>query len=208
MKRDSQTLLLTLDCAGIFIFAVDGAGAAIAGHLDLFGILVLAFITALGGGIIRDVLIGAIPPQSIRDWRYPIAAFIGGAVAFVLYDFVRQVPPSLLITLDAAGLSLFAVAGTKKALDFNIHPFIAILMGGITGVGGGTIRDLLLSQIPIVLRANIYATAALAGSTAMILAIRAKIPVALASLIGAAACFMLRMLSVWQHWNLPKLMPN
>jgi uncharacterized membrane protein YeiH len=201
----SATLLLAIDLIGTFVFAVEGAMAAVLNQLDILGLMVLAFATALGGGIIRDVLIGAIPPNSIRDWRYPAAAFAGGAVVFFQSSFVNKVPESLLITLDAAGLALFAVAGAAKALDFKIHPFLAMLMGGITGVGGGTVRDVLLARVPSVLRSDVYAAAALAGAAAMILCLRLKMRPAVATVIGFAVCFGLRMIAVHEHWNLPKV---
>ncbi len=108
------------------------------------------------------------------------------------------------MTLDAAGLALFAVAGAAKALDYNIHPLLAMLMGGITGVGGGTIRDVLLARIPSVLRSDVYAVAALAGAAAMILSLRVKMRPAVATTIGIVVCFGLRMVAVHQHWNLPR----
>jgi uncharacterized membrane protein YeiH len=130
IKFHSATLLLAIDLIGTFVFAVEGASAAAQGHLDILGVLVLAFATALGGGIIRDVLIGSVPPNSIRDWRYPAIAFLGGATVFFLYSLINRVPAPLLTTLDAAGLALFAVAGAGKALDYGIHPLLATLMGG------------------------------------------------------------------------------
>ncbi|QNI31269.1 TRIC cation channel family protein [Alloacidobacterium dinghuense] len=201
----SATLLLAIDLIGTFVFAVEGSMAAVQSNLDILGLMVLAFATALGGGIIRDVLIGAIPPNSICNWRYPAAAFAGGAIVFFQSSFVNKVPESLITTLDAAGLALFAAAGAAKALDFNIHPFLATLMGGITGVGGGTIRDVLLARIPSVLRADVYAAAALAGAAAMILALRLRARPAVATTIGIAVCFTLRMAAVHRHWNLPKV---
>jgi uncharacterized membrane protein YeiH len=179
--------------------------AAARGHLDLLGAAVLAFATALGGGIIRDVLIGAIPPNSIRDWRYPAIAFLGAATAFFFHSFVQDFPAAMLVLLDAAGLSLFAVAGAEKALSFEIHPFIAVLMGGITGVGGGTIRDVLLAEVPTVLRADVYATAALAGAAVVVIGLRLKLPRTPVVIAGVLVCFLLRMISVWLHWNLPKI---
>lgn len=131
MKIETKpaTLLLAVDFAGTFVFAVEGALAAAKGHLDLLGAMVLAFATALGGGIIRDVLIGANPPNSIRDWRYGVIAFLGAALVFLFSGPVQHIPRMLMLTLDAAGLSLFCVAGAEKALEYRIHPFIAILMG-------------------------------------------------------------------------------
>ena len=205
VKPHPSRLLLTLDLMGTFIFALEGALAAVEGDLDLLGLLVLSFATALGGGIIRDLLIGAIPPGSIRDWRLGSVAFLGGGIVFLFHHFVRQIPNPLILSLDAAGLALFAVSGAGKALAYEIHPFIAILMGGITGVGGGTVRDVLLAQVPTVLRADVYASAALAGAAVMVLAIRLKFPKPLAAVLGAVACFSLRIISLWKHWNLPHL---
>ena len=160
MKYDPEKLLFAVDLAGTLLFAIEGATAAISGNLDVLGLMVLAFATALGGGIIRDLLIGAVPPNSRRDWRYSAVVFTGAAIVFFLHRFVRGIPNEVMIVLDAAGLALFAVAGTQKALIYKMHPFIAILPGTITGVGGGTIRDMFLARIPTVLRANVYATAA------------------------------------------------
>jgi uncharacterized membrane protein YeiH len=203
-KPTPDALLLSVDFAGTLLFAIEGGMAASQASLDLLGAMVLAFVTALGGGIIRDVLIGSIPPNSIRDWRYPAIAFVGAAMAFFFHSIVLEVPQSILITLDAAGLSLFAVAGAEKALNFEIHPLIAILMGGVTGVGGGTVRDVLLAQVPTVLRADVYATAALAGAAVIVLGLRLKLPRTPVAVAGGVVCFLLRMVSVWLHWNLPK----
>jgi uncharacterized membrane protein YeiH len=198
--------LLALDLIGTFVFGVEGATAAIHSQLDLFGIMVLAFAVALGGGIIRDLLIGDIPPGAIRDWRYAAIAFVAALFTFVWHQYVSHFPPGVLMVIDAAGLSLFAIAGASKALEFNIHPFFAVLMGAITGVGGGTIRDILLARIPLVLRADVYAAAALAGAAVMIILLKLKTSPALASAVGAAVCFLLRVVSVWRGWNLPRVM--
>jgi len=208
MKANADKLLLAVDLIGTFVFALEGAMAAIKGNLDFFGIMVLAFVTALGGGIIRDLLIGAVPPNSIRDWRYPVVAFIGAATAFFFSQLVQEIPSPLMIGLDAAGLSLFAIAGADKALDYDIPPFIAVLMGGVTGVGGGTIRDVLLAQVPTVLNSDIYAVAAIAGAAIMTIGFKAGWNRTLMAAIGATACFLLRVVAVWQHWNLPKVTPH
>jgi uncharacterized membrane protein YeiH len=207
-RPNSDKLLLILDFAGTFVFAIEGALAAENGNLDLLGAMVLAFATALGGGIIRDLLIGASPPNSIRDWRYGAIAFAGAAAVFFFPTPLHGIPPGVLIILDAAGLSLFAVAGAEKALAFGINPFIAVLMGGITGVGGGTIRDVLLAQIPAVLRADVYATAALAGAAVVVIGLRLKLPHASVAIAGGVSCFVLRVVSVWRHWNLPHVAPH
>jgi uncharacterized membrane protein YeiH len=205
-QYSQDVLLLAVDLAGTFVFAVEGAMAAIAAGLDLFGLLVLSFATALGGGIIRDLLIGATPPNSIRDWRYGATAFAGGGAVFCFYQFFQRVPPDLMLTLDAAGLSLFAVAGAMKALEFGIHPLLATLMGAITGVGGGTVRDLLLNRVPGVLQTDIYAVAAIAGAVVMLVALKARLPRSITMIAGGVFCFTLRMVALARHWNLPKVM--
>jgi len=203
-----DTLLLVVDLLGSYVFAVEGAMAAIRANLDLLGLLVLSFATALGGGVIRDLLIGAVPPNSIRDWRYGATAFAGGGTVFFFYEFFRSVPQPLMITLDAAGLALFAVAGADKALEFGINPLIAVLMGGVTGVGGGSVRDMLLAQVPAVLRVDVYASAALVGAAVVVMGVKMKMPRSVAMSLGAGACFALRMVAVWQHWNLPKVIAH
>lgn len=205
MKYGPDMLLFTVDLAGTFIFAIEGAMAAAIAGLDIFGLMVLSFATALAGGVIRDLLIGAIPPQSIRDWRYPVTAFAGGAVVILLHQFIQRIPSAVIIGFDAAGLSLFAVAGTEKALVHGINPFISTLMGTMTGVGGGTVRDVLLAHIPTVLRADVYATAALAGSAVMLVTRRLGLSSSWSAILGGVVCFALRVVSVWQHWNLPRI---
>lgn len=203
MKYDPGRLLFTVDLAGTLLFGIEGALAAIGNNLDLLGLMVLAFSTALAGGIIRDVFIGAVPPSSLRDWRYSAMAFTGAAIIFFLHRYIQEIPGIVLIVLDAAALALFAVAGTEKALLYKMHPFIAVLPGTITGVGGGTVRDILLARIPLVLRADVYATAAMAGSAAMILGKKMGLPSSVAAVLGGILCFALRLISVWRHWNLP-----
>lgn len=190
------------DLAGTFVFALEGAFAAIGGHLDLFGVMVLAFATALGGGVLRDILLGFLPPSALRGWSYAATAFSAAAIAFIINPHL-QIPPPLLTTFDAAGLALFAVAGTEKALGAGIQPFSAILLGTITAVGGGTIRDVLLAHVPAILRVDIYATAALLGAVVVVACRRLGLSRPLAAALGGTACFALRLIAVWQHWHLP-----
>ncbi len=197
-------LLLVADLVGTLLFAVEGAMAAVDANLDLVGITVLAFCTALGGGIIRDILLGALPPAALRDWRYPAIVFVAAGVVFFLHHYVHMVPLPAILDLDAAGLALFAIAGTIKALMHKMNPLVAALLGTITGVGGGTMRDVLLAQVPTVFRFEIYATAALLGSVTFIALRRLRVPSNAAAITGAVACFALRVVSLWQHWNLPK----
>ncbi len=201
-------LLLVVDLMGVFVFAVEGALAGIRAELDLLGLLVISFATSLGGGIIRDVLIGAIPPNSVRDWRYPATAFAGGGAVFFFFQMIQRVPHELMITLDAMGLALCAIAGAAKAIEFGINPMLSILMGAVTGVGGGTIRDILLNKVPGVLQSDVYAAAAMAGALVVVIGLRLKVPRWAVMTSGALVCFILRMMAVWRHWNLPKVMAH
>ncbi len=205
MKNKADTLLATVDLAGTFLFAVEGAMAAIHGNLDFLGMVVLAFVTAVGGGIIRDLLLGSVPPGAVRDWRYGTIALIGAATAFFFHQIVQEVPATLMLTLDAAGLALFSLSGAGKALEYEIHPVMAIVMGGITGVGGGTLRDLLLAQVPTVLRSDVYATAALLGAAILVVGMKLNLPQVAVGVAGGLACFLLRMAAIVFHWNLPRV---
>jgi uncharacterized membrane protein YeiH len=207
-KYRQDVVLLAVDLVGTFVFAVEGALAGIQGELDLLGLLVVSFVTALGGGTVRDLLIGAVPPNSIRDWRYGATAFAGGGAVFCFYQSFQHVPQQLLITLDAAGLALFAMAGAGKALEFGINPMIAVLMGVLTGVGGGTIRDVLMTRVPGILNTDIYASAALAGAAVMVIGLALKVPRTIAMTVVGVCCFVLRMVAVARHWNLPKVMAH
>ncbi|MBB5338380.1 trimeric intracellular cation channel family protein [Tunturiibacter gelidoferens] len=207
-KYRQDVVLLAVDLVGTFVFAVEGALAGIRGELDLLGLLVVSFVTALGGGTVRDLLIGAVPPNSIRDWRYGATALAGGGAVFCFYQSFQHVPQQLLITLDAAGLALFAMAGAGKALEFGINPMIAVLMGVLTGVGGGTIRDVLMTRVPGILNTDIYASAALAGAAVMVIGLALKVPRTIAMTVGGVCCFVLRMVAVARHWNLPKVISH
>ncbi|WP_260739696.1 trimeric intracellular cation channel family protein [Tunturiibacter lichenicola] len=207
-KYRQDVVLLAVDLVGTFVFAVEGALAGIRGDLDLLGLLVVSFVTALGGGTVRDLLIGAVPPNSIRDWRYGATAFAGGGAVFCFYQVFEHVPLQVLTTLDAAGLALFAVAGAGKALEFGINPMIAVLMGVLTGVGGGTIRDVLLTTVPGILNTDIYASAALLGAAVMVIGLALKVPRTIAMTAGGVCCFTLRMVAVALHWNLPKVLTH
>jgi uncharacterized membrane protein YeiH len=199
-----KRLLFAADIAGTLVFAVEGSMAAVNGNLDLIGIMTLAFCTALGGGIIRDTLLGSLPPASLRDWRYPTIVLSAAALVFFLHSEVRAIPVLYIQVLDAAGLAIFAIAGTEKALLHKMNPLVAVLLGTITGVGGGTIRDVLLNQVPTVLRFEVYASAALLGSICMIVATKVRVPATWAASLGGVFCFLLRVVSLLSHWNVPR----
>jgi uncharacterized membrane protein YeiH len=196
-------LLLVLDLVGTFAFGLNGAMTAVrAARLDIVGVLTLGVITALGGGIIRDVLIGAIPPATFRDWRYLALALGGALAAFGLSRLLARLEAPINL-LDAVGLSVFAVMGAAKALEFGLGVGPATLLGGITGVGGGVIRDTLLGQVPSVLRSDLYAIPALVAAALTVGAIRAGIYDLPAALGAAAVCFAIRMLGIRFRLNAP-----
>lgn len=197
-----HTLILVLDLAGTFVFAVSGAAMAVKYRLDIFGVLVLAFVTGNAGGITRDLLIGAVPPAAIDDWRYLAVSMGAGLVTFAWYPHVERARVPLLV-LDAGGLALFAVAGAQKALVFGLNPPMAILLGMLTGIGGGMLRDVLVSEIPTVLRAELYAVAAILGAAVVVLGDHTDLAPTAATLLGAALCFGLRVVAIWRNWRLP-----
>ncbi|GAA4676793.1 trimeric intracellular cation channel family protein [Pseudonocardia yuanmonensis] len=198
-------LLRTVDLAGTALFALQGGLTAAAAGLDVFGVLVIAFVTAVGGGIIRDLLLGDIPPAVFRDLAYPITAFAGGAVVVLLHSTVSEVPREVLIPLDAAALALFAVVGAAKAIDHRMSPLLAALLGTTSGVGGGVIRDVLLGGVPLVLRSDVYAVAALAGAGVTAVGLRYGAPRAVVLALGAVVTIVLRLVAVWLGWNLPRV---
>lgn len=198
-----KTLVLVLDLGGTFVFALSGALAAVRRRLDIFGVLVLGVAAATAGGVARDVLIGAVPPASVQDWRYLAAAILAGMVTFRWAALIEKLQNPVRM-FDAAGLALFAVAGTQKALEFGIDPMIAPLLGMLTGIGGGMARDLLLAQVPMVLRADLYAIAALAGAVVVVGGDVLGLPSVPAVIAGAVLCFTLRMLAVRRGWQLPR----
>ncbi len=197
--------LLALELAGAFVFALSGATAGVKHRLDLFGVLVVSFATATAGGITRDVLIGAVPPAALRDWRYlGISMLAGLAVFFWSPRPERQHRlRNLVLTFDAAGLALFAVSGTQKALGHGLDPVMAALLGMLTGIGGGILRDVLVSDIPAVLHSDLYAIAALAGAIVVVVGHALNAPAAPSAAAGAACCFGLRLVALWRGWRLP-----
>jgi len=191
-----------LDLAGTFVFALSGAMAGVKRKLDVFGVLVLSFAAANTGGVTRDVIIGAVPPAAISDWRYVGVSLMAGVLTFYFPSAVKQRWNPVLV-FDAAGLALFAVSGAKKALEYGLNPVTATLLGMLTGIGGGMARDILLSDIPAVLRADLYAVAALLGAAIVVSGYVLELPPGLAALVGAALCFGLRVLAMKRGWHLP-----
>jgi uncharacterized membrane protein YeiH len=200
-------VLLVLDLVGTFAFALNGALTAVrATHVDIVGVITLGMITGLGGGIIRDILLGALPPATFVDWRYLTVAAAGGLIAFLFSRGLSRFT-SPIDVLDAAGLSLFAITGAGKALELGVGPMQAIILGTVTGVGGGTVRDVLIRQVPSVLSSGMYAIPALVGAGLAVLATRAGVTevVGVPVVLGAAAlCFAIRMVSLHFGLDAPK----
>jgi uncharacterized membrane protein YeiH len=198
-------VLLALDLAGTFVFALSGAVAGVRQRLDLFGVLVLSFAAASAGGIMRDLLIGAVPPAAIKDWRYLGVSLLAGLVIFFWVSRSERLRRlhNLVLIFDGAGLGLFAVAGAQKALGYGLNPAMAALLGMLSGIGGGMLRDVLVAEIPNVLRSELYAVAALAGAAVVVLGHILNVPPTAAAITGAAFCFGLRFVAIWRGWSLP-----
>lgn len=194
--------LKVLDLVGTFVFALSGAVSGVKHRIDLFGVLVLSFVAATAGGITRDVLIGAIPPASIQDWRYITLSLVAGLVTFFWYPLIAKIRSPVQF-FDALGLGLFAVTGAGKAIAFHLGPGAAVLMGVLTGIGGGIARDVLVSEVPVVFTAELYAVAAFAGATVVVTGdavFSRSVPTAA---IGGAVCVGLRLMAIWKGWKLP-----
>jgi uncharacterized membrane protein YeiH len=196
------TLVLVLNLAGTFAFGLSGGLAGVRARLDLFGVVVLAVVVGLTGGIVRDLLIG-VPPETFRDWRYLAAAGGAGLVTFLAHPLLARVARPIDV-LDAAGLALFCVTGASKALDYGLAPTPAVLLGAITGIGGGMLRDVLVRQVPVVLREGLYAIPALVGATIVVGAAEAGAHGPAAPILGAAACFAIRIAGIAYGLNVPR----
>jgi uncharacterized membrane protein YeiH len=196
------TTQLSLDLVGVFVFALSGGLAAVRARLDLFGVIVVAAVTALGGGVLRDTLLGANPPYSLRHWPYLAVPVLAAMVVFRWHPQVARAR-KLVLVLDAAGLGLFTVTATQQSLLAHLGWAGACVVGLIAGIGGGLIRDVLLRQIPVVLQREIYAVAALIGAALVCVGYELKVLHA-PWLIGTAlVVFTVRMLALRRHWSAP-----
>jgi uncharacterized membrane protein YeiH len=204
-KAYAAGTLLVLDLIGTFVFALSGAVAGVKERLDLFGVLVLSFAAASAGGIMRDLLIGAVPPEAISDWRYLGTSLLAGLVIFFWFPRSERLHKlgDLVLIFDGAGLAVFAVAGTQKALGYGLNPVMSALLGTLTGIGGGMLRDALLAQIPTVLRSELYAVAALAGASLVVLGHVLNFPPTPMAIAGAVLCFGIRLIAIRRGWRLP-----
>jgi uncharacterized membrane protein YeiH len=196
------SLLLSLDLAGTAVFAISGAAVGVKHRVDVFGVCVLAFVAGNAGGMLRDILIGAVPPVALIGWWYVTISLLAGVITFFWHPRLERLHRPILI-FDAAGLGLFSVSGTQKALAFGANPLVAALLGMLTGIGGGMLRDVLVREIPTVLRKDFYALAALAGAGVVVAAAQLHLRPITATIAGAALCFGVRLVAIRRGWALP-----
>jgi uncharacterized membrane protein YeiH len=202
-------VLLVLDLVGVAVFAASGALAAVHARLDVFGVIVLAAVTALGGGIVRDVLLGVTPPSTLRQWPYLVVPAVVALLVFRWPGVRAPAHPAVarlrrgVQLADALGLALFVVTGTTVALATGAPAVTSALVGVITGVGGGVLRDVLLREIPTVLRREIYALAAVGGAVVVVAGDAAGLPELPVALVAAVLVAGTRVLALWRRWNAP-----
>jgi uncharacterized membrane protein YeiH len=197
-----HTLTDILNWVGTLVFAFSGALVGVQKRFDLFGVLFLAVVVAVVGGMARDVLIGAVPPVAITDITYFLISVAGGLIIFQWYPRVVKLQRPILL-FDAVGLSLFAVTGAQKAIEYGINPVMAAILGMITGIGGGMTRDVLAGDVPFVLRSDLYALAALAAGTTVALGHAAGFAPLVPMLLGGGVCFFLRLMAIYRGWRAP-----
>lgn len=196
-----------IDFIGTFAFAISGATAGARKGLDLFGVLVLAFAAATAGGIARDTMLGATPPVALVDGRYLAVSALAGLLTFYRYDTIERLRNPVQL-FDAIGLGLFAVIGAGKALAYGVGPVGAVMLGVLTGIGGGIVRDVLVMQVPGVLQRELYAVAALLGAAVVVCGDALSLPATPVSVGGAVACFALRFMAMRYGWQLPAATPR
>ena len=197
-----RILLAVLDLGGTFVFAISGAVVAVRKRLDVFGVIVLAFAAGNAGGITRDLLIGAVPPAAIAQWTYVGVSILAGFSVFFWDSIVTRLSHPVQ-WFDAVGLAFFAVAGTEKALVHGLNPLMAALLGMLTGIGGGMLRDVLVGEVPVVLRADLYALAALAGAGVVVGGHVLHVSPIASTVVGGVLCFALRYGAIRHNWHLP-----
>ncbi|MEU5401852.1 trimeric intracellular cation channel family protein [Streptomyces sp. NPDC005963] len=201
----SPSVQHALDLAGIFVFAISGALLAVRKNFDVFGIAVLAEVTALGGGLFRDLMIGAVPPAAFTDLGYFLMPLVATALVFFLHPEVERIQLGVNV-FDAAGLGLFCVTGTIKAYEYGLGLTSSAVLGLATAVGGGVLRDVLANEIPSLLRwdRDLYAVPAIVGATMVVLCIRWEVLNTLTTVLAVVTAFSLRLLALRFHWRAPR----
>ncbi len=197
-----MSLLAVLDLLGVFVFALSGATLAVAKRFDVFGVLVLGIVAAVGGGLVRDVLLGDLPPPALRDPRDLVVATVAGLLVFVASPLVQRLAGAVRL-FDAAGLGLFVTVGTAKALAAGLGTVGAVTLGCVTGIGGGVLRDLLAGEVPTVLRREVYAVPALLGAGVVVVADGLDLPARPAAVLAASLVLAVRVVGVRRDWHAP-----
>jgi len=194
-----------LEIVGIFVFAISGALLAVRKNFDVFGMAVLAEVTALGGGLLRDLIIGAVPPAAFTDLGYFVTPLVATGLVFFLHPHVERIQVAVNV-FDAAGLGLFCVSGATKAHQYGLGLTASATLGLATAVGGGVLRDVLANEVPSLLRwdRDLYAVPAMVGATMVVLCIRFDVLNPVTSGLAAVAAFLLRLLAMRYHWRAPR----
>ncbi|PTE19435.1 hypothetical protein C5F48_22945 [Cereibacter changlensis JA139] len=200
---DLSLYITGVDLLGTFVFGLSGGTVAIRHRLDVFGVIVLAVAAALAGGMLRDMLLGATPVIALADERYLLVAVAAALVAFFFKPLISRLGKPVMV-FDALGLGLFAVTGCRKGLEYGLDPVVSVLLGVLTAVGGGLVRDLLVTEVPRVLREEIYALAAFVGATVVVVGEYLVLADWLVTLVGISAAFSVRVISVIYGWSAPR----
>lgn len=197
-------MIYAIDIIGTFVFAVSGALAASDKRFDIFGAGILALVTAVGGGTLRDVLIGSTPVGWMKDLNYLIVI---GAAVLISYFFKRHILKlrRTMFLFDTIGIGLFTILGLQKTLSLGLSPVIAIMMGTVSAVFGGVLRDVLSNEVPLIFRKEIYATACLAGGMCFVLLEWIWTAPAVNMLVAIGVIITIRTLAVWRGWGLPEI---
>lgn len=201
--------MLILETIGVFAFAISGAFLAVRRDFDLVGIVVLAIVTAIGGGVLRDVIIGDTPPAAFTEWPYFAAPIAAAFVTFLFHPAVERQMRTVLI-FDAFGLGLFCVAGTAKALDYGLGPLPAAALGVTTGVGGGLLRDIVARETPVLVdpSSTLYAIPAVVGALGVAVLWELEVYEPIWGLVIAGWIILVRLVAMWRGWHAPTARPT
>lgn len=209
----SEVLLDIMELIGVAAFAISGAMLGVEKHMDIFGILVLAIITAFGGGVTRDLILNVVPPSMFQNSTCLIVAFVSGTIVFCLFRFAYnschcygEMFNQVVNIFDAIGLGIFAVSGCAVGIEngYGDNAFLCLVLGVLTGIGGGIIRDMMVGRVPVVLHKEVYALAALIGAAIYYYMTMAQMSAVSAIFTGALVTIAIRMLATYYKWKLPK----
>ncbi|MBA6155042.1 trimeric intracellular cation channel family protein [Tenacibaculum sp. S7007] len=199
-----MNIIYAIDIAGTFAFAISGALVAIKKDFDVFGVIIIAFVTAVGGGMIRDVLINAHPINWIGDINYIWTILTAVAITFLFKSKIAPLRKTMFL-FDTIGISVFTLLGLQKGLAYNLHPFVALVMGMVSAVFGGVIRDVLTRKVPLIFKKEIYASACLAGGVIYLVLLKFNINEDVRFIIAASAIILIRTVVVKYELELPRI---